>query len=244
MDEKRKLEEMKKQVQLEKQATQEAKMSEKEYLKELKEKDYQAYLNNKRQTTEHALVEEKEFVKSLAEREAKEINERKQREALKKSMVKDELSQQIVQKKRMSDRARRSQLEEKIELPLDKNELAEQKIKQIRNMEKQIIKNQCEVEKKLKQEKVNTLKAREREERLRTEADFKNLTQKQVQEKLQKVQEMNQFLMKQMENKNFRDRLEKQYRKEGEKLFANKYKDKGVREKMNCQMCHKDYKLL
>jgi len=76
---------------------------------------------------------------------------------------------------------------------------------------------------------------------MRNESELKNLTQKQIQEKLQKVQEMNQFLMKQMETRNVRDSLEKQWKKEGAKPYMNKYKDKVIRDKTNCNMCHKDY---
>lgn len=67
------------------------------------------------------------------------------------------------------------------------------------------------------------------------------MTQRQIQDKLQRVQEMNQFLMKQVENKHFRDKLEKQWRREGDKPLVNKYKDKVLRDKVNCNMCHKDY---
>ena len=126
-------------------------------------------------------------------------------------------------------------------MPIDKNEIAKQKTREIRDIEKQIIKNQYESEKLAKTENINHLKANEKQERLKTEMEIKNMTQKQIQEKLQRVQEMNQFLMKQMDAKKFRDRLEKQWKKEGEKPFVNKYKDKMLRDKVNCDMCHKDY---
>ena len=112
MDERRRIEEMEKQMQLEKQITNEAKMSEVEYLKQLKENDYQAYLNHKKGLNNHIFKENKEFVKSLVDKDEKEICEWKNREALKKNLVKEELSQQIVQKQRMSEMARKSKLEE------------------------------------------------------------------------------------------------------------------------------------
>lgn len=132
-------------------------------------------------------------------------------------------------------------IKQKITLPIDKNEIAKQKIKEIRDVEKQLIKSQFNNEKKAKEENRNHQKAVEREERVRNELELNNLTQKQLQEKLQRVQEMNQFLMKQVKTRHMKDMFENQLRKEGDKPFVNKYKDKVIRDKVNCQQCHTDY---
>jgi len=92
--------------------TAEAKMSEKEYLKELKERDLKDHVNIKNKMKEHIVTENKEFMKSLVEKDEKNIEEWKNRESLKKSLVKEELSNQIGQKRRASEMQRRAKLEE------------------------------------------------------------------------------------------------------------------------------------
>ena len=94
--------------------TAEAKMSEKEYLKELKERDLKDHVNIKNKMKEHIVTENKEFMKSLVEKDEKNIEEWKNRESLKKSLVKEELSNQIGQKRRVSEMQRRAKLEEVI----------------------------------------------------------------------------------------------------------------------------------
>lgn len=127
-------------------------------------------------------------------------------------------------------------------LAIDKNKLTEERLKNIKSMEKQNIKQQFESTKLAKEEYKKQKLEMERESRLRGEEEFKNLTQKQIKDKLHKVQEMNQFLMKQMETKNIKDKLDNQWRKEGEKPFVNKTKDKSIKDNINCQVCHKDIK--
>lgn len=128
-----------------------------------------------------------------------------------------------------------------MELPIDKNDLANQKIREIRDMEKNIIRSQYEQDKRAKEEKRNAVKAMERDYLIKNDQELKIMTQKQIQEKLQKVQEMNQFLIKQIETRQSKSKLDNEWRREGEKPLTNKYKDKVIRDKVNCQMCYKDY---
>lgn len=103
---------MEKQVKLEKAIIAEAKMAEKEYLKGLKEKDYNEHVSMKKLINEHVVNEDKAFMSTVIEKEGRNIEEWKNREALKKNIVREELSGQIVQRKRMSESERRAKLEE------------------------------------------------------------------------------------------------------------------------------------
>lgn len=240
-NERRKVEEIERQNKFEKDLIAEAKRNEVEYLKSLKDKDYSQFIVEKKNHRECVANDNKAFMDTLVEKDERAIRQAKNRQSMLNNMVKNEQEGQIVEKKRRSELEKRVKAEERVTLPIDKNEIAKQKLREIKDLEKNIIKNQCDNERRLKEDiKVQT-RANEIEERARREHESRILSQKQVQEKLNRMQSMNQTLMKQMESKNLRDKLENQWRREGERGFANKGKDKVIRDKVNCQMCHKDY---
>ena len=111
-EEKRKVFELEKQLQYEKQLIIEAKQSEKEYLKQLKEKDCEVHQYTKKQILNHMFAENKDLMKSIVEKDEKEISEVKVQDMMKKKIVKEELSNQIVERRRQSEMTRKLKLEE------------------------------------------------------------------------------------------------------------------------------------
>lgn len=112
MEERRKVEEIERQIKLEKELITEAKHAERDHLKEFKEKDYAEHVNIKKSIMVYNAQEDRVFMQAVVEKTEKAIEEMRNKEAFKKNIVKEELSHQIVEKKRMSEIERRAKLEE------------------------------------------------------------------------------------------------------------------------------------
>lgn len=112
MEERRRLDEMQRQLKLEQNKVAESKLQEKQYLRGLKEKDVKEHISIRNKLTHQLINENKEFMKSIMEKNEKEIEQWRNYEVLKKNIVKEVLSNQIDEKKNISEIQRRARREE------------------------------------------------------------------------------------------------------------------------------------
>lgn len=111
----------------------------------------------------------------------------------------------------------------------------------MRKLEKETLRCQYENHQKKKNYITNKVKVEEKKEREKYEIDLKITSQKQIQQNLKNAQNMSKTLIKQMQEKFNKNKVEARQRREDGGVFFNKYKDKIMRNKVNCTDCKKNY---
>ena len=126
-------------------------------------------------------------------------------------------------------------------MPEDKNEIAKQRMNRVTAIERKNIRQQMENEQKKRSYQQKKAQIEGQQERMKIESEQRKYNEKEIQRKLKNAQAMSQALIKQMQEKFTRDRFDMQQRRQGGELFMNKYKDKVIRNKVECNGCHKEY---
>lgn len=126
-------------------------------------------------------------------------------------------------------------------MPVDRNKIAKESLNRMRKLEKETLRCQFENHQRKKNYVTKKIKIEEKRERERYEQDLKVASQRQIQQKLKDAQEMSKTLIKQMQERFNRNKVEARQRREDGGVFFNKYKDKMLRSSVKCTGCKKMY---